>query len=133
MERSDAADGRVHDRCGFAGDWRAGSTADGRASYGRMGHHGDSRVRVCRMAGKMADLCRLVIVALCGPVPGVVSGRARDVESRTILADYPLLAAAVQEYGRSDTSLGHAFAGITPWGTGRFDRRALAKAPWLLR
>jgi hypothetical protein len=40
------------------------------------------------MAGKMADLCRFVIATLCGPVPGGVSRRARDVESRTILADY---------------------------------------------
>jgi hypothetical protein len=39
------------------------------------------------MSGKMADLCRSVIAALCGPVLGGVSGRARDVESRTILAD----------------------------------------------
>ena len=48
--------------------------------------------RCYRMAGKMADLSRFVIAALCGPVPGGVSGRAGDVESRTILADYPLLA-----------------------------------------
>ena len=43
------------------------------------------------MAGKMADLCRFVIAALCGPVPGGVSGRARDVESRTILVRLALL------------------------------------------
>ena len=85
------------------------------------------------MAGKMADLCRFVVAALCGPVPGGVSGRARDVESRAIVADYPLLAAPVQEYGRSDTSLGRTVAAISPWGMGRCARRELAIAAWLRR
>ena len=70
----------------------------------------------------------------CGvPSPGGVSGRATDVESRRILADTQLLAAAVQEYGRSATSLGRPVAGISPWGTGRCARRVLAIAPWLRR
>jgi hypothetical protein len=57
--------------------------------------------------------------------PGSNSGRARDVESRTILANFPLLAAAEQEDGRSATSLGRTVAAISPWGTGRCDLGAL--------
>jgi hypothetical protein len=41
-----------------------------------------------RMSDKMAGLCRFVITALYGPVPDDIPARARDVESRTILAEW---------------------------------------------